>query len=107
MPRAGRRLLPLPRPRVDAAALSALGVETGAQLAEALLERHDIAVLQGEAFGDDPAALRFRMATSLLHGRTDDEKWEALAAEDPVALPRIRSALDRLGQALAALRSGG
>jgi aspartate aminotransferase len=82
------------------AALSALGVGTGAQLAEALLERHDIAVLPGEAFGDDPAALRFRMATSLLHGTTDDERWAALAAEDPVSLPRTRSALDRLGQAL-------
>jgi aspartate aminotransferase len=78
----------------------ARGVETGAELAEALLERHDIAVLPGEAFGDDPAALRFRMATSLLLGRTDDERWEALAADDPVSLPRIRSALDRLGRAL-------
>lgn len=85
-------------------ALSAVGVETGAQLAEALLERHDIAVLPGEAFGDAPAALRFRMATSLLHGRTDDEKWEALRADDPVSLPRVRSALDRLGEALTALR---
>jgi aspartate aminotransferase len=82
---------------------SALGVATGAELAELLLERHDIAVLQGEAFGDEPAALRFRMATSLLYGRTDDERWEALAAEDPAALPRIRSALDRLGGTLRAL----
>ena len=57
-------------------------------------------MLAGEAFGDDPAALRFRMATSLLLGTTDDERWEALAADDPVALPRIRSALDRLGGAL-------
>ncbi len=81
-------------------ALSALGVNTGAELADLLLERHDVAVLPGEAFGDEPGALRFRMATSLLYGRTDDEKWEALAAEDPVSLPRIRSALDRLGQAL-------
>ncbi len=87
-------------------ALATLGVETGAELAELLLERHDIAVLPGEAFGDEPSALRFRMATSLLHGRTGEEKWEALAADDPVALPRIRSALDRLGQALTALRYG-
>ena len=47
----------------------AQGVSTGAQLAALLLERHDVAVLEGEAFGDDPGALRFRMATSLLHGR--------------------------------------
>jgi aspartate aminotransferase len=85
---------------------SALGVATGAELADLLLERHDVAVLHGEAFGDEPAALRFRIATSLLHGRTDDERWEALAAEDPVSLPWIRSALDRLGKALRALGDG-
>jgi aspartate aminotransferase len=83
----------------------ALGVAGGAELAELLLERHEIAVLAGEAFGDDPAALRVRMATSLLYGATDDERWEALAAEDPVALPRIRSALERLGRALGELRA--
>ena len=49
-------------------ALAAQGVSTGAQLAALLLERHDVAVLEGAAFGDDPAALRFRMATSLLYG---------------------------------------
>jgi aspartate aminotransferase len=85
---------------------SALGVANGAELAELLLERHDVAVLQGEAFGDEPSALRFRMATSLLYGRTDDERWEALAAEDPTSLPRIRSALDRLGGTLRALGGG-
>jgi aspartate aminotransferase len=81
----------------------AVGVATGAELADLLLERHDLAVLHGAAFGDDPAALRFRMATSLLHGRTDDERWEALAADDPVSLPWIRSALDRLGRTLRSL----
>jgi aspartate aminotransferase len=86
--------------------LSTLGVETGAQLADLLLERCNIAVLQGEAFGDDPAALRFRIATSLLYGSTDDERWEALAADDPASLPRVRSALDHLGQALQTLGRG-
>jgi aspartate aminotransferase len=84
-------------------ALAAQGVSTGAQLAALLLERHDVAVLEGEAFGDDPAALRFRMATSLLHGRSDEQRWEALAADDPVALPWIAAALERLGEALRAL----
>jgi aspartate aminotransferase len=79
---------------------SAIGVATGAELAELLLECHDVAVLQGEAFGDAPSALRFRMATSLLYGQTDAERWEALAADDPASLPRIRSALDRLGGTL-------
>jgi aspartate aminotransferase len=84
-------------------ALAAQGVSTGAQLAALLLERHDVAVLEGEAFGDDPAALRFRMATSLLYGSSDEQRWEALAADDPVALPWIAAALERLGEALRAL----
>ncbi|HVU78921.1 MAG TPA: aminotransferase class I/II-fold pyridoxal phosphate-dependent enzyme [Gaiellaceae bacterium] len=60
-----------------------LGVDGGAQLAELLLDRFGIAVLPGEAFGDDPAALRFRLATSLLHGATGvtvDEAMEALGS---------------------------
>jgi aspartate aminotransferase len=85
------------------AALSAVGVETGAQLAEALLERHDVAVLPGEAFGDDPAALRFRAATSLLYGPDDLHRWSALRADQPETLPWIREPLDRLRDALHAL----
>ena len=85
--------------------LAALGARTGAELVELLLERYEIAVLAGEAFGDDPSALRFRLATSLLYGRDDAERWESLRSNDPAALPRIRSALDRLGDALADLRS--
>jgi aspartate aminotransferase len=57
-----------------------LGVESGAELAELLLERHGIAVLPGEAFGDDPGALRFRLATSLLHGATGVTVEEAVDA---------------------------
>jgi aspartate aminotransferase len=83
-------------------ALAACGVSTGDQLAEWLLERRDVAVLQGVAFGDDPAALRFRMATSLLYGGTDEQRRQALAADDPVALPWIADALERLGDALRA-----
>jgi aspartate aminotransferase len=84
-------------------ALAEQGVSTGAQLAELLLERHDVAVLQGDAFGDDPGALRFRMATSLLYGADDAQRWEALRADDPVALPWIAAALERLGEALQTL----
>ena len=69
---------------------------SGAELAEHLLEERGIAVLAGEAFGDDPAALRFRMATSLLYGDTDERKREALASDDPAALPWIAAALDRM-----------
>ena len=77
----------------------------GAELADHLLEEHGIAVLAGEAFGDDPAALRFRMATSLLYGDSDDRKLEALHSDDPAALAWIASALERLAQGLAALGS--
>ena len=80
---------------------------TGAQLAALLLEGHDVAVLEGEAFGDDPAALRFRMATSLLYGADEAQRWEALRADDPVALPWIAGALERLGETLRALRELG
>jgi aspartate aminotransferase len=84
-------------------ALGQRGVETGAQLGELLLERYDVAVLRGEAFGDDPRALRFRMATSLLYGASDEQRWEALLAEDPLVLPWIADALERLGETLCAL----
>jgi aspartate aminotransferase len=72
------------------------GFASGAELADHLLERRGIAVLAGEAFGDDPGALRFRMATSLLYGADDEQRLEALRSDDPVALPWISGALDRM-----------
>jgi aspartate aminotransferase len=81
-------------------ALAAAGVTTGTGLAEHLLERHDVGVLAGEAFGDDPAALRVRVATSLMYGADDDERLRALESDDPAALPWIRARLDRLRAAL-------
>jgi aspartate aminotransferase len=84
-------------------ALAAGGVTTGRELAEHLLENHDVGVLAGEAFGDEPRALRVRMATSLLYGATDDERHAALRSDDPAALPWIRASLDRLRAALDAL----
>jgi aspartate/methionine/tyrosine aminotransferase len=39
---------------------------TGRQLADHLLSEYGTGVLAGEAFGDSPEALRFRVATSLL-----------------------------------------
>jgi aspartate aminotransferase len=84
-------------------ALAARGVHDGAQLAALLLDEFELAVLEGAAFGDDPAVLRFRMATSLLYGATAEQRWEALLGDDPVALPWIREALDRLGATLRAL----
>jgi aspartate aminotransferase len=82
---------------------SVLAARTAEALAETLLEEHDVAVLPGTAFGDEPDRLTFRAATSLLYGRTDEERWTALRAPDPVALPWISAALDRLRSAMARL----
>jgi aspartate aminotransferase len=81
--------------------LARRGVSTSEQLAEHLLERHGIGVLAGAAFGDEPGGLRVRMATSLLYGRSDDERRQALRSDDPASLPWIARALDRLERALA------
>ncbi|HET6949849.1 MAG TPA: pyridoxal phosphate-dependent aminotransferase [Acidimicrobiales bacterium] len=83
--------------------LARLGVTTGAVLARHLLDRHGVGVLPGGSFGDDPAALRFRAATSLLYGRTDDQRWAALRSPDPLALPWIAEALATLRATWAAL----
>jgi aspartate aminotransferase len=85
--------------------LAERGVTTSSALSEHLLEDFGIAVLPGEAFGD--SGLRVRMATSLLYGDRDEERWEALTA-GPVAadLPRVRSALLQLRAALENVASG-
>lgn len=82
--------------------LAERGITTSVDLAEQLLEEFAIAVLPGSAFGDD--ALRVRLATSLLYGDTDQERWESLAAGSEAAeLPRVRSALRALDAALATI----
>jgi aspartate aminotransferase len=81
------------------------GVDTAAGLSSLLLERYGTGVLPGSAFGDDGPALRLRIATGLLYGNTDAEREEALAANDPLALPWIASALARLEEVLEDLTS--
>jgi aspartate aminotransferase len=83
--------------------LAEAGVHTGQQLADALLSRYGVGVLAGVEFGDDPAALRFRAATSLLYGATADQRWAALRSADPTSLPWIRDALTQLDKALTGL----
>ncbi len=87
--------------------LSLLGVRTSVELADLLLDRFEIAVLAGEAFGDPPEALRLRLATSLLYGSSDAERWESLRSSDPASLPWLSSGLDRLRVALHTLGSAG
>ena len=85
--------------------LARLGVRTSQELEDHLLEVHGIAVLGGHHGGDDPAALRFRAATSLLHGATDEERRAALHAADPLGLPWIADSIDRLASLLPTIRA--
>ena len=85
--------------------LTRVRVTNGAELSHHLMEQFGVGVLPGEAFGDDPGALRFRVATSLLYGRTDEQRWAALRSPDPPALPWIDAALAKLRASLHALTS--
>jgi aspartate aminotransferase len=82
--------------------LAEQGIRTGDQLCVHLLDRHGVAVLPGTAFGDDPEALRFRVATSLLYG-AGDQRWDAVRAARPTHLPWIADAFDSLGDVLGRL----
>jgi aspartate aminotransferase len=75
------------------------GATTAADAAALLLDRYGIAVLPGDAFGDDPSALRFRVATSLLYG-DGEQRLEALHSDDPARLPWVADALDAVSAAL-------
>ncbi|WP_141576319.1 pyridoxal phosphate-dependent aminotransferase [Actinomadura sp. WMMA1423] len=81
------------------------GVRTSADLTRLLLERYGVGVLPGSSFGDAPAALRMRVAPSLLYGEDDEQRLAALASPSPASLPWIASALDRLSEVLDDLSS--
>jgi aspartate/methionine/tyrosine aminotransferase len=83
-----------------------LGVGTSAELARVLLDRYGVGVLAGSAFGDPAEALRVRVAISLLYGDTEEQRDTALAAPDPLTVPWIAAALDRMSEVLADLTSG-
>jgi len=78
-------------------------VTTGAGLADHLLDRYGMGVLPGSVFGDHAGALRIRVATGLLYADTDAQRECALAPPDPVTLPWIAAALDRIEEILADL----
>lgn len=78
-------------------------ISTGADLAGHLLERYGAGVLPASAFGEDPRALRVRMATGLLYGDTDAQREAALTASNPLTLPWISAALTRIEEILADL----
>jgi aspartate aminotransferase len=85
--------------------LGGLGISSGDDLSEYLLSQRGAAVLAGTAFGEDPSALRFRAATSLLYGKTDEQRWQALGSSQPCTLPWIRDSLVQLADALEPLRA--
>lgn len=70
-------------------------VDDSASLARRMLDL-GIVVLAGHLLGDEPGALRFKCATSMLYGESAEQQERALAAEDPLALPHVRSVLDRI-----------
>mgnify|MGYP002623460103 CR=1 FL=1 len=80
---------------------------TSDEFAAALLDRYGVGVLPGSAFGDDPHALRVRVATSMMYGETTQQRLAALSAQNPLALPWIAEALDHLDQALAGITGSG
>lgn len=82
---------------------SAHGITTGPELTGLLLDRFGMGVLPAVEFGESPGALRMRVATSMLYGDTEERRYTALSATDPLALPWIRAHLDRLGEVLDAL----
>ncbi|MCC2032638.1 pyridoxal phosphate-dependent aminotransferase [Microbacterium sp. BWT-G7] len=81
------------------ARLEAHGIRSGLDLATQLLDR-GVAVLAGVAFGDEPDALRVRVAVSLLHGADERQRLAALASDDPTSLPWIAAALEQVSAAL-------
>ncbi len=76
------------------------GVHSGVDLSELLLDEFAVGVLPGSALGDGKKELRFRVATSQLYGDTEQQRLEALHAQDPLQLPWISRAFDRLDEVL-------
>jgi aspartate aminotransferase len=86
--------------------LARLGVDGCGALQHHLLDKFGIAVLAGQELGDDPAALRFRAATSMLYGPTADLQEAALSAEDPLRLPHIHQVITRVADVFDRLAAG-
>jgi len=78
-------------------------VDTSEDLAALLLQRYGVGVLAGSAFGEDPGALRVRVATGLLYGETNRQRECALTSGTPLELPWIAGSLDRIAEVLADL----
>jgi aspartate aminotransferase len=95
-PRAGFHLYP------DFSALRPRLAAQGVRDQDALAERLPGAVA-GHRLGDDPGALRVRIAVSALYGRTPKERESTLRASDPLRVPHVAEALAGLGRAFTEL----
>jgi aspartate aminotransferase len=82
-------------------------VTTSPGLARLLLERYGAATLPGSAFGENPRALKLRLATALIYGDSEAQREAALTTPDPLALPWITEALNQLREILADLTEDG
>ncbi|MEU9119874.1 pyridoxal phosphate-dependent aminotransferase [Streptomyces sp. NPDC048506] len=82
--------------------LAAHGVTDSASLAARLLDDSGVVVLGGHLLGDDPHALRFKAATSLLYG-DEQQQRAALRAADPTRLPHIAGELSQIADGFARL----
>jgi aspartate aminotransferase len=79
------------------------------ELQERLLTEAGIAALPGSAFGDDPARLRLRLATSFLCGETAAERratLEAASSGELLELPHVRLRLAQIESSLGRLIDG-
>ena len=101
-PQAAFYLYPDLEPHRDQLA-AARQLRTGADLAGHLLTRYGIAVLPGSAFGEPAESLALRVCAGMLTGADDSQRRQALDCADPVRLPWIAAAIDRLGAALSDL----
>ncbi|MFD5474514.1 aminotransferase class I/II-fold pyridoxal phosphate-dependent enzyme [Streptomyces sp. NPDC127105] len=101
-PQSGRHLYadlgPL-RPALDAHA-----VGDAQELEDFLTARLRLPVPGGHRFGDDLGALRVRLSTTELLGRTDEERAECLLSPTPLELPHPQRALLSLSSVLDDLR---
>lgn len=92
-PQAGFYLYPDLAPAAES--LRERGLDDATKVSDYLLEQHGLGVIAGKPFGDTPDSLRFRVSTSLLYGDVE-QQWSALGADDPLSLPHIAGALERI-----------
>lgn len=77
-------------------ALTAHGVGDAQELEDFLAVRLGMPAPGGHRFGDELGALRVRLATGPLLGRTDDERAECLTSPAPLELPHVQRALSHV-----------